>query len=134
MAKKISKQSLANKKAENAPSLTVSILLTLTLVPMVIGILMIGAWALDIELWEDPQAQVIIGFLFILVSFAVSNALQKKWRLAAGWSVLAISDLIILLWLNVTVQIIALILAAIGLVIIISEFINQWKKNKRAEQ
>lgn len=134
MAKKISKHSLANKKAENAPSLTVSILLTLTLVPMVIGILMIGAWALDIELWEDPQAQVIIGFLFILVSFAVSNALQKKWRLAAGWSVLAISDLIILLWLNVTVQIIALILAAIGLVIIISEFINQWKKNKRAEQ
>lgn len=134
MAKKISKHSLANKKTENAPSLTVSILLTLTLVPMVIGILMIGAWALDIELWEDPQAQVIIGLLFILVSFAVSNALQKKWRLAAGWSVLAISDAILLLWLNVTVQVIALILAAIGLVIIISEFINQWKKNKRAEQ
>ena len=132
MAKKISKQNLANKKPENTQPLSISILLTLTLVPLVIGILMIGAWALDIELWEDAQAQVIIGLLFILISFAVSNALQKKWRLAAGWSVLAISDAILLLWLNVTVQIIALILAAVGLVIIISEFISQWKKNKKS--
>lgn len=134
MAKKISKQNLANKQPENTQPLLISILLTLTLVPMVIGILMIGAWALDIELWEDPQAQVIIGLLFILVSFAVSNGVQKKWRLAVGWSVLAISDLIVLIWLNVTVQIIALVIAAVGLVIIISEFIVQWKKNKRAEQ
>ncbi len=133
MAKKISKKNLANKKPENTQPLLISILLTLTLVPMVIGILMIGAWALDIELWEDPQAQVIIGLLFILISFAVSNALQKKWRLAAGWSVLAISDVILLLWLNVTVQIIALVLAAVGVVILILEFISQWKKNKRAE-
>lgn len=134
MAKKRSKQNLATKKPENSQPLSISILLTLTLVPMVIGILMIGAWALDIELWEDPQAQVIIGLLFILVSFAVSNGLQKKWRLAAGWSILAISDAILLLWLNVAVQIIALVLAVVGLIIIISEFINQWKKNKRAEQ
>lgn len=134
MAKNRSKQNLATKKLENSQPLSISILLTLTLVPMVIGILMIGAWALDIELWEDPQAQVIIGLLFILVSFAVSNGLQKKWRLAAGWSILAISDAILLLWLNVAVQIIALVLAVVGLIIIISEFINQWKKNKRAEQ
>ncbi len=132
MAKHPVKNNPASKNLENKPALWVSVLLTLTLVPMVIGILMIGAWALDILLWEDAQAQVIVGILFILVSFAASNALQKKWRLAAGWSLLALSDIIILIWLNVTVQIFALVIGAAGILIIIFEFISQWKKNKKS--
>lgn len=132
MAKHPVKNNLASKNLENKPALWVSVLLTLTLVPMVIGILMIGAWALDILFWEDAQAQVIVGILFILVSFAASNALQKKWRLAAGWSLLALSDIIILIWLNVTVQIFALVIGGAGILIIIFEFISQWKKNKKS--
>ena len=132
MAKKLNKKHQVKRKTGNEPVLWVNILLTLTLVPMVVGILMIGAWALDILFWEDAQAQIVIGILFILISFAVSNALQKRWRLAVGWSLLAISDLIVLFWLNVTVQIIAIGIGSVGLLIIISEFILQWKKNKKS--
>ena len=131
MAKRPIKQRPAAKKLEIESGFWVKLLLTLTLVPMVIGILLIGAWALDMIFWEDPQAQMIIGFLFILASFAASNALQRRWRLAAGWFLLAISDLIILIWLNVTVQIVALALGVIGLFIIILEFIMQWKKKQK---
>jgi hypothetical protein len=131
MAKKHNKKHQVKNKAGNEPVLWVNILLTLTLVPMVVGILMIGAWALDILFWEDAQAQIVIGILFILVSFAVSNALQKRWRLAAGWSFLAISDLILLFWLDVTVQIIAIGIGSLGLLIIIVEFVSQWKRNKK---
>ncbi len=132
MAKRSVPTSLAKRKSEKEPALWKNILLTLTLVPMVVGILMIGAWALDILFWEDAQAQVVVGFLFILISFAISNALQKRWRLAAGWSLLAVSDLIVLIWLNVTIQIVALVIGSIGLLIIIFEFILQWKKNKKS--
>ncbi len=131
MAKKHNKKHQVKNKVGNEPVLWVNILLTLTLVPMVVGILMIGAWALDILFWEDAQAQIVIGILFILVSFAVSNALQKRWRLAAGWSFLAISDLILLFWLDVTVQIIAIGIGSLGLLIIIVEFVSQWKRNKK---
>ncbi len=128
MAKTSKPKKLVGKSKEDEPVGWVKILLTLTLVPMVVGILMIGAWALDIELWDDPQAQLFIGLLFILLSFTLSNALQKRWRLAVGWGFLVISDLILLLWMNVTIQVIALILAAIGLLIIILEFARHWKK------
>jgi hypothetical protein len=51
--------------------------------------------------------------------------------LAAGWSFLAISDLILLFWLDVTVQIIAIGIGSLGLLIIIVEFVSQWKRNKK---
>ena len=73
MAKKISKK---NKKKKRS-SLGKNILLTLTLVPVVIGFLLILAWALDFEILEN-QSEIQVGIFFILLGFALSNILQKS--------------------------------------------------------
>jgi len=106
------------------------ILLTLTLVPMILGILLIGAWVVDITFWEEPTAQVIIGALFILLSFSAMNALQKRWNLALGWFLLAIADILVISWLNIYVQVFAIIMGIGGLTLLGVEFYKQIDANK----
>ena len=110
MAKKTSKK---NKKKARS-SLGKNIILTLTLVPVIIGVLLILAWALDFEILEN-QSEVQVGIFFILLGFALSNALQKKYRLAAGWGALAFADFIVLSWWNIWAQAIAAIVGLVGL-------------------
>jgi len=107
-----------------------NVFLSLTLVPLVLGIILIGAWALDIELLGTPQAQVTVGIFFFLLTFTTSNAIQKRWRLAAGWGLLAVADIVTLAWLNVAAQVIALGLGIIGLVLLGIEFYKQYKQGK----
>ena len=107
-----------------------NVLLTLTLVPLVIGLILVGAWVLDLEIMGDPQSQVIVGVFFFLVSFAASNTLQKRWRLAGGWGLLAVADLVTLAWLNLAAQIIALSLGSVGVILLGMEFYNQYQQNK----
>jgi hypothetical protein len=73
-----------------------------------VGVLLIGAWALDISVFKDAQAQVTVGILFFLLSFAASNALQKRWWLAIGWSLLMCADLVILAWRDLPAQVVAI--------------------------
>ena len=108
-----------------------NVLLSLTLVPLVIGLILVGAWALDLEILGDPQSQVIVGVFFFLVSFAASNALQKRWRLAGGWGLLAVADLVTLAWLNLASQVIALGLGLVGVILLGIEFYNQYLQNKK---
>ncbi len=108
------------------------LLMALTLVPMVIGGLLILGWALDIYLWGDGSTQIYIGLLFILVSFAVSNGLQKKWYAAAGWTLLAISDLLLLIFINLPTQVIALSIGAAGLLLLGIEFYRRWRAQANA--
>ena len=108
-----------------------NVLLSLTLVPLVIGLILVGAWALDLEILGDPQSQVIVGIFFFLVSFAASNALQKRWRLAGGWGLLAVADLVTLAWLNLAAQVIALGLGLVGVILLGIEFYNQYLQNKK---
>ena len=107
-----------------------NVFLSLTLVPLVIGIILIGAWALDIELLGSPQSQITVGIFFFLLTFTASNAIQKRWRLAAGWGFLALADIVTLAWLNVVAQVIALSIGMIGLVLLGIEFYNQYKLAK----
>ena len=107
-----------------------NVFLMLTLVPLVVGVIFIGAWALDMSIVEDPQSQVIIGILFILLSFAASNALQKRWRLAAGWGLLMLSDLVLLVWLELWAQIVAIVLGLVGLAFLAMEFYTQYQQGK----
>jgi hypothetical protein len=107
-----------------------NVLLTLTLVPLIIGVLLIGAWALDILILEDDQSQITIGILFFLLSFAASNALQKQWRLAAGWALLMCADLVILAWLDVRAQIVAAAFGLVGSVFLAVEFYQQYQQGK----
>lgn len=108
-----------------------NIFMSLTLVPLVIGGLLILAWALDIFLWENPQSQIFVGILFILLSFAASNALQKNLYAAAGWALLAVADLMLLVWVNLQLQIFAFLIGGIGLVLLLYEFIQRWQRENK---
>ena len=107
-----------------------NVFLALTLVPFVLGLILIGAWVLDIEILDDLQSQITVGVLFFLLSFAASNALQKRWRLAAGWGILVIADLIVLAWLDVRAQIVALSVGAVGTALLGYEFFRQIGENR----
>jgi hypothetical protein len=107
-----------------------NVFLALTLVPLVIGIILIGAWVLDLELLNEPQSQVTVGIFFFLVSFAASNAMQKRWRLGAGWGLLAVADIVTLAWLNLAAQIVALGAGLIGIVLLGLEFYNRYQQNR----
>jgi len=106
------------------------LLLALTLVPLIIGFLLIGAWVLDLSIFDDPQSQPLVGTLFILFSFAASNALQKKTNLAIGWFLLTLADLTLLLWVELWAQILALIAGLAGISFLLAAFYRQWKADK----
>lgn len=108
-------------------------LLTISLVPLVIGMVLLGAWVLDMEILPDNQSQLTVAIFFFLLTFTTSNALQKRWRLALGWGLLAVADLITLGWLNVAAQIGALTLGAIGLILLGSEFYGQYRQVKQKQ-
>ena len=129
MAKKSTSK---NKKAPPAKKSSPgrNVFLALTLVPLVIGLILIGAWVLDLEVLDTPQSQVTVGIFFFLISFAASNAFQKRWRLAGGWGALAVADLVTLAWLNLAAQIVALLVGLIGVILLGIEFYNQYQLNK----
>ena len=107
-----------------------NLLLTLTLVPLVIGILLIAAWALDIAVFDEPQMHIPVAILFLLLSFAVSNVLQKHWMLAAGWGLMMCADLIILAWLHLWAQLVAMVVGLFGLVLLGIEFYRQYQLSR----
>jgi len=125
MAKKTSKK----KKRTKRTSPGKNILLMLTLVPIVIGVLLILAWALDFEILAN-QSEVQVGLFFLLLGFALSNVLQKRLGLAAGWGALAVADLIILTWWNIWAQAIASIAGLSGLIFLGVEFYKQYQRDK----
>lgn len=130
MAKKVSPQGKTTQTRQ-ASSPGKNVFLSLTLVPLVIGMILIGAWVLDIELLDDLQSQVIAGVFFFLLAFTASNIVQKRWMLAAGWGLLAVADIVTLAWLNIAAQIVALSAGAIGVVLLGIEFYKQFKQNTR---
>lgn len=129
MPKRISK-TYKNTSSKKQSSPGRNVFLALTLVPFIIGLIFIGAWVLDLEILDTPQSQMTVGIFFFLVSFATSNALQKRWRLAGGWGLLAVADIVTLAWLNVAAQGIALIVGLIGLALLGIEFYKQYQQSK----
>jgi hypothetical protein len=130
MPKKQSQKYNKKLSSKKRSSPTKNILLSLTLVPLIIGVILIGAWVLDLEFLENPQSQVTVGIFFFLLAFTMSNAIQKRWQLAAGWGLLAIADIVTLAWLNVAAQIIALSVGLIGIVLLGIEFYKQYREGR----
>lgn len=128
MSKRSSKAQKAGSAGPSSPGRNV--LLALTLVPLIIGLLLIGAWALDIAIFDDPQSPVTVAVLFLLLGFALSNVVQKRWRLAAGWGLLMLADLVLLVWLEVWAQAAAIGLGLVGLAFLGIEFYGQYRQNK----
>ncbi len=128
MAKKRTSNNKGSPKEKRSPARNVWLMLTL--VPLIIGILLIFAWAMDFLLLEDPQAQLFVGIFFFLLSFAASNALQKRRGLAIGWALLMLADLILLAWLNLWAQIAAILVGVAGLGFILVEFYRQYRQGQ----
>jgi len=131
MAAKPSTKSNRSKQIEAKSPTWLRLALALTLVPMLIGFLLIGAWALDIYFWDSSENQIVIGVFFILAGFTISNALQKRWRLAAGWLLLLIADWLLVTSYNLIIQGIAFFLGAAGLVLLAIEFYRSWQRGKQ---
>ena len=106
------------------------LLLALTLVPMMFGVGLILAWAFDIYIFGDSESQPFIGMLFILLGFGASNALQRNRDLAIGWFLLAVADLISLIWVQFWTQITALIVGILGLGFLIAGFYQRYKEDQ----
>ncbi len=85
---------------------------------------------LDIDIFDEPQLHVTVGILFFLLSFFISNLLQKRWMLAAGWGFLMGADVIILVWLHVWAQAVAIVVGLVGFVFLGIEFYRQYQLNK----
>jgi hypothetical protein len=120
-------------KTKTAQPLWLRVLLALTLAPLILGVALIGAWSLDITLIGDLESQIFIGLFLILVSFTLSNLLQKKWGLFAGWGLLTIADLLLLRLVDLRVQVVALALAAIGMGFLIMEFYRQMRSQSQPD-
>jgi len=103
--------------------------LSLTLVPLVAGVIFIAAWALDIELVGTLDNQLYVGVLLMLLGFIISNLLQKRWGLFAGWLLLAIADLVFLLFVNIYAQGAAMLILVVGFLLLGREFYRHFQEN-----
>jgi hypothetical protein len=108
--------------------------LALTLVPLVIGGLLILAWALDLNLFEQPQTQIYVGLLFILLGFGASNALQRNWSLMAAWLLLAGADFILLAWVSLYTQILGFLVGGLGLILLLFEFYKRYQDQRQKQK
>ncbi len=108
--------------------------LALTLVPLVIGGLLILAWALDLNLFELPQTQIYVGLLFILLGFGASNALQKNWNLMAAWLLLAGADFILLAWVSLYTQFLGFLVGGLGLILLLFEFYKRYRDQRQKQK
>ena len=130
MASKKASTKAATKRQKPEPT-WIRVLLALTLAPLILGVVLIGAWSLDITLIGELESQIWVGLFLILVSFTLSNLLQKKWDLFAGWLLLTIADYLLLKLVDLRVQILALALAAIGMGLLIVGFYRQFRRQSQ---
>lgn len=117
------------EKTERSP--IANVLLTLTLIPSISGVILIILWALEISPWGDLENQLVVATLMILFGFAASNAVQRKWTSAAGWFLLMIGDALLLSILDVRLQILAALLALMGLILLIYELVIRLQQQAR---
>ena len=54
------------------------ILQILAIVPLVVGGLLLLTAFTGLIVWDTAESQVVMGCLYILISFGASNAIQKK--------------------------------------------------------
>lgn len=128
MAKKRSPQ--RRRAVQTAPQMArwQQLLLLVTVVPMLAGIFLFVASWFDIQLFGTPESQTIAGALLALLGFAAANALQKLWRLALGWLLIAVGVWLAtaapgtpLLWAGVAV-------GAVGLALVLWAFVERYRQ------
>jgi len=101
------------------------ILSVLALVPLLVGSLLILTALTGFLVWPTAWEQVIIGGLYVLVSFALSNALQKQWRLTLGWLLLVGAIWLGLIWPVLEVRIGVAALVGLAIALLSREFLRR---------
>lgn len=134
MAKKQSGRRKQQRQAVPAMARWQQLLLLATVVPMLAGIFLFVASWFEIQLFGTPESQTIAGALLALLGFAAANVIQKLWRLAAGWLLLAAGVWLAtaapgtpLLWAGAAV-------GAAGLVLVLWAFVERYRQVRQAQQ
>ncbi len=110
-------------------------LLTFSMAPLVLGLLLIASTLLDIVVWGSLELQAVVGVFCVLVSFVASNALQKQWLLAGGWLLLTVAVWMWLNWRGTWVRGLSYIVAGLGLFLLAREFMQRfWEQQNKAKK
>jgi hypothetical protein len=109
-------------------------LLLLAMVPLAVGVLLIISAFTDAVVWGTPRKQVIMGGLYILFSFVASNAIQKQWNLAAGWTLLGLAIWLGLNHQETVVKIIAAAFLGISVSLLMRELLRRRRRYLDAER
>ncbi|MCG3211310.1 MAG: hypothetical protein FOGNACKC_04953 [Anaerolineae bacterium] len=119
----LSRRSLSNHSTQK--QLWYQIFLVLALVPLLVGILLILTALTGALVRPTAWEQAIIGSLYILTSFVLSNVLQKQWKLMLGWLLLGAAIWLGLNWAETGVRILAAAMAGGGIALIFREFLRR---------
>lgn len=103
-------------------------LLLIAMVPLAVGVLLIISAVTDAVVWGTPRKQVMMGGLYILFSFVASNAIQKQWMLAAGWTLLGLAIWLGLNQQETVVKIIAAAFLGISVALLMREFLRRRRR------
>ena len=101
------------------------LLLLVTLVPLGVGVLLIISAFTGVVVWGAPREQVIMGGFYVLFSFIASNAIQKEWVLAGGWTLLGLATWLVLNRQETETRIIAAALLGIGVAALSRELLRR---------
>jgi hypothetical protein len=108
-------------------------LLLLAMVPLGVGLLLIISSFTGFLAWGTPRKQVVMGGLYILFSFVASNAIQKQWILAAGWTLLGLAAWLILNQQETVFKIIAAAFLGISVPLLMREFLGRRRRYLEAK-
>jgi hypothetical protein len=100
-------------------------LLLLAMVPLGVGLLLIISAFTGAVVWGTPRKQAVMGGLYILSSFVASNAIQKQWTLAAGWTLFGFGAWLGLNQQETTFKIMASGFLGIGVAFLMREFLRR---------
>jgi hypothetical protein len=109
-------------------------LLLLAMVPLGVGLLLIISAFTGALVWDTPRKQVMMGGLYILFSFVASNAIQRQWTLAAGWTLLGLAAWLGLNQQEMAVKIIAAAFFGISVALLTRELLRRRRRYLNTEK
>ena len=124
MAAKRSIQRSSHKSKVPMPAWRQGLVL-LALMPAALGILLIVCAGFDFLVWDTVREQVAMGGFYILLTFALSNAVQKDWKLAAGWITVGVAAWLALNRPEMEAKVAAAVLIGLAVALLTAEFLRR---------
>jgi hypothetical protein len=118
----------SSRKSDVQESFWRQAILLLAVVPAAVGLLLIATAAFGFIVWDTTREQVVMGGFYILFTFLASNAIQKEWRLVAGWMMLGAAAWLALSRPEIEVKIAAAVLIGLAVALLSGEFFRRRRK------